>query len=78
MEAALRRRPQRRPSKRPELDCEKEAHLVALACSAPPEGHSQWSLRLLSDRLVELKIVEAISYETVRRALEKKRARSPG
>ncbi len=71
VEAALSRRPQRRPSKRPKLDGEKEAHLVALACSPPPEGHSQWSLRLLADRLVVLQIVESCSHETGRRPLEK-------
>lgn len=76
MEAALQRRPQRRPSRRPKLDGEKEAHLVALACSPPPEGHSQWSLRLLADRIVELKIVDSASHELVRRTLEKKRAQA--
>jgi hypothetical protein len=52
------------------LDGEQEARLVALACSAPPEGRSRWTLRLLADRLVELRVVETISYETVRQALK--------
>ena len=47
------------------------AQITALACSDPPEGHSQWSLRLLADRLVELDIVEDISYETVGVILKK-------
>ena len=47
------------------------AQITALACSDPPEGHSQWSLRLLADRLVELNIVEDISYETVGILLKK-------
>jgi len=48
-----------------------EAHLVALSCSEPPEGFSRWSLRLLADRVVELKYINSISYETVRRVLKK-------
>lgn len=52
------------------LDGEQEACLVALACSVPPEGAARWSLRLLADRLVELEVVDAISYETVRRTLK--------
>lgn len=47
------------------------AQVTALACSDPPEGHSQWSLRLLADRLVELDIVNDISYETVGVILKK-------
>ncbi len=52
-------------------DGEFEAHLVALSCSEPPQGHSRWSLRLLADRLVELQCVDSVSYETVRRVLKK-------
>jgi hypothetical protein len=53
------------------IDGEVEAHLVALVCSPPPPGRVRWSLRLLSDRLVELVDLESVSYETVRRALKK-------
>jgi hypothetical protein len=53
------------------IDGRAEAQLVALVCSAPPPGHARWSLRLLSDRLVELTDLENISYETVRRTLKK-------
>ena len=53
------------------IDGETEAKLVALCCSAPPEGFAQWSLRLLADQMVELKYVEAVSYETIRRTLKK-------
>jgi len=53
------------------LDGESEDKLVMLACSKPPEGHAQWSLKLLSDKLVEREIVDTISTETVRRALKK-------
>jgi len=53
------------------LDGRAEAHLLALACSDPPEGRERWSMRLLADRMVELGHVEALSYETVRRTLKK-------
>ena len=52
------------------LDGEQEAHLVALACSAPPEGRKRWTLRLLAERLVALEVIESVSYETVRQALK--------
>src|SRR5215212_911446 len=70
MEAALNRRPPNREYHR-KLDGEQEARLIALACSEPPEGQARWSLRLLADRMVELEVVEEISYQTVRRTLEK-------
>ena len=54
-----------------------EAHLIALSCSKPPEGFSRWSLRLLADRAVELKYIDNISHETVRRVLKKTNL-SPG
>ena len=53
------------------LDGEQEAHLIALACSAPPEGQARWTLRLLANRMVELAYVDALSHETVRQALKK-------
>jgi Homeodomain-like domain len=52
------------------LDGEREAHLIALACSTPPDGHGRWSLRLLARRMVELH-VDALSHETVRQTLKK-------
>ncbi len=72
---ALNERP--RPGARPKLDGKAEAYLVALACSKPPEGRERWTMQLLADRLVALEQVEAISDETVRRAL-KKTTSSPG
>lgn len=54
------------------LDGNQEAHLIAIACSSPPEGQSRWTLRLLSERLVELGKVETISRETVRQTLKKR------
>ena len=53
------------------LDGRAEAHLVAIACGAPPEGRVRWTLRLLADRLVGLGVADCISYETVRQALKK-------
>jgi transposase len=53
------------------LDGAQEAHLIALACSKPPEGKRRWSLRLLAERVVELGYAEAVSHETVRRTLQK-------
>lgn len=53
------------------LDGEKEARLIALSCSQPPEGYTRWTLQLLADKIVELKIVESISYRTVGRTLKK-------
>jgi hypothetical protein len=76
LEHALQPPPRRRVYER-RLDGTGEAHLVALACSAPPEGRARWTLRLLSDRMVELEYVEAISHETVRCTL-KKTSLSPG
>jgi transposase len=70
LEAALNRRPPNRHYHR-KLDGEQEARLVALACSEPPEGLARWSLRLLADRMVELEVVEDLSYQTVRRTLKK-------
>ena len=59
------------------IDGRLEAQLLALSCSAPPEGQARWSLRLLADRLVELELVDSVSHETVRRTLKKTNS-SPG
>jgi transposase len=53
------------------LDGAQEARLIALACSAPPEGKARWTLRLLAEQVVALEIAEDCSYETVRRVLKK-------
>lgn len=60
-----------RPRGLKKIDGEAEAHLIALACSAAPEGRSRWTLRLLAKRMVELSYVEEVSYETIRRTLKK-------
>ena len=70
LEVALMPKKPGRPRRRV-LDGRAEAHLIALACSNPPEGRGHWPLRLLADRMVELGYVESLSYETVRRTLKK-------
>jgi hypothetical protein len=69
LDAAIYRKPPARQDRR-RLDGEQEARLVALTCSAPPQGYKRWTLRLLADRLVALQVVESVSYETVRQALQ--------
>ena len=77
LDAALVRKPQERPSRLPSLDGRAEARLIALACSAPPEGRKEWTMQLLADKLVELEVVDSVSDETVRTTLKKTRS-SPG
>jgi homeodomain-containing protein len=69
LEAAVSRKPPARQYRR-RLDGEQEARLVALTCSAPPQGHKRWRVRLLADRLVALEVVESVSYQTVGQALQ--------
>ena len=75
LERALNDRP--RPGQRRKLDGKQEAHLVAVACSAAPEGHSRWTLQLLADQVVKLELTDSISRETVRQVLKKTNS-SPG
>ena len=72
LEAALVRKPAARAYAR-KLDGRGEAHLVALACSPPPEGRKRWTMQLLADRVVTLGHAAALSDETVRRVLKKTR-----
>jgi transposase len=74
LDACLERKKQERPSIEPMFDGEKEARLIALACGKAPRGRERWSLRLLADKAVELRIVESASHETVRRVLQKTRS----
>src|SRR5579871_5334501 len=69
-ESALLPKPTKRIYARA-LDGAQEAHLIALACSSPPDGKKRWTLRLLAERVVELGYAEAVSHETVRRTLQK-------
>jgi transposase len=66
---ALHGRPHRGAA--PKLSAEQEARLIALACSAPPEGRARWSVRLLADRAVALEAMPSVSRELVRTTLKK-------
>lgn len=70
-EAVLRRKPCATPSVPRIFDGEKEAKLIALACSRPPKGRARWTLRLLENKVVELGIVEHASDSTIGRVLKK-------
>jgi transposase len=69
-EAVLQRKPSSRTYDR-KVDGEVEAHLVQLCCSEPPKGRARWTLRLLADKMVELKYVDSLSYVAVREVLKK-------
>jgi transposase len=71
LDAAVERKKPCGPSRQRLLDGEKEARLVALCCGTVPAGHGRWTLHLLAEKLVELRVVESISHETVRQALKK-------
>jgi len=71
LEAALAERP--RKGAPPKLDGKQEAAVIALACSPTEDGRARWSVRRLSERAVELEVVESVSRETVRRLLKKAR-----
>ena len=70
-EEALERRPTQREYER-KADGDFEAHLIAISCGKPPKGFARWSLRLLADKMVELKYVDTVSHETVRTVLKKR------
>lgn len=70
MKVALEGRPKEREYKR-KADGDLEARLIALSCGEAPEGFSRWSLRLLAEKAVELRYVDSLSHETVRRVLKK-------
>jgi hypothetical protein len=73
LEVALMPKKPGRPRRRV-LDGRAEAHLIALTYSDPPEGRERWSMRLLTDRMVELGHVDTLSHETIRRTLKKTRS----
>ena len=73
--SALTERP--RPGQKRKLNGRAEAHLIAIACSEPPEGHTHWTLKLLAERVVQMEFAQSISPETVRQILKKTNC-SPG
>lgn len=77
VEACLERKASETTSRPRKLDGAAEAHLVQLACSEPPAGRSRWTLTLLADMLVELRIFDSVSKSTIQRGLKKTRP-NPG
>jgi transposase len=71
LEAALQRRPRVKPPREVLFDGAFEARLIALACSAAPEGYQRWTVRLLADKVVELNMASSVSHMTVQRVLKK-------
>lgn len=70
-EAALNGKQREKPPTEKLLNGEQEAKIIALRLSAPPAGYGKWTLRLLARKVVELQIVDSVSYQTVRRTLKK-------
>jgi hypothetical protein len=76
LDSALDRKHREKPPIEPIIDGKKEAQLIALACGEPPDGHSRWTFKLLSERMVELEIIDSVSPKTIERVL-KKRTKTP-
>jgi transposase len=72
LSAAISRKKRETPPVEPKITGEVEAKIIALSCSAPPEGRAKWSLRLLADKAVELEYIDSISHEAVGRLLKKR------
>lgn len=72
IESYLTRKKRETPPIAPKINGEIEARIIAEACSAPPKGHSRWTLRLLSERVVQLELVDSISHMTIQRILKKR------
>ena len=73
----IERKKRKTPPVEAKIDREKEAKIIALACSAPPEGRARWTLRFLSERSVQLEIVGSISHTQIGRILKKHAIQSP-
>ena len=72
VEAYITRKKRKTPPRKPKLDGEGEAKIIALACSKPPEGYSKWTVRLVTAKALELHLVDELSYVTVHRLLKKR------
>ena len=72
VEAYITRKKRETPPRKPKLDGEGEAKIIALACSKPPEGYSKWTVRLVTAKALELHLVDELSYVTVHRLLKKR------
>ena len=71
LEATITRKKRETPPVPAKVTGDVEAHIIALACSDPPEGYERWTLRLLADKCVELNYVDSLSHMTVSRVLKK-------
>ena len=71
LDAVLTRKKRETPPIAPIFDGERQAQLIALACSQPPPGHARWTIRLLAEKVIEREIVDAAHFNTVGRALKK-------
>ncbi len=71
LEATLYRKKRETPPVPAKVTGDVEAHIIALACSEPPEGYERWTVRLIADKCVELNYVESLSHMTVSRVLKK-------
>ncbi len=71
LEAAINRKKRVTPPVAPKVTGDVEAHIIAIACSDPPEGYSKWSVRLIAEKCIELNYVDSISHMTVSRVLKK-------
>jgi transposase len=69
--ATLDRKPQENPSRPRKFDGTSEAKLTQIACSEPPAGQARWTIGLLADKLIELKVFESVSKSSVQRSLKK-------
>jgi predicted XRE-type DNA-binding protein len=69
--AFLQRKKRETPPIEPKITGEVEAHIIALACSPPPEGYAKWGVRLLANKCVELNYIDSISFKSVHRVLKK-------
>lgn len=72
IESYLTRKKRQTPPRTPKLNGETEAKIIALACSEPPEGFSKWTIRLLTEKVVQLNFVDSISRTTIHRLLKKR------
>lgn len=68
---ALERKPRETPGREIKITGEVEARITQLVCSKPPSGHARWTLRLLANHLVEIKVIEAISHQSMGTVLKK-------
>jgi hypothetical protein len=77
LDAVITRKQRETPPITPVFDGKRQAQLIALACSEPPQGYARWTIRLLTEHVIERKIVETAHFKTVGRALKKRSQTAP-